>query len=137
MRVLVCGSRDWDDKEAVWTALDGLAANFSCHKMDERRFVVIAGGAKGADSWAEAWVPTGTCACACPPELETHKPDWDAFGKAAGPIRNQKMLDEGAPDVVLAFTDNLGASRGTKDMVVRAHKAGVPVYVIGRYRGVS
>lgn len=44
-------------------------------------------------------------------------------GKAAGPIRNQRMLDEGKPDLVVAFP----GGRGTADMVRRAKAAGVPV----------
>jgi hypothetical protein len=40
------------------------------------------------------------------------------------------MLDEGKPDVVWAFVDKpLAESRGTADMVRRAKKAGVPVFV--------
>jgi hypothetical protein len=53
--------------------------------------------------------------------------NWKLFGLSAGPIRNQQMLDEGKPDFVIAFHDNLYASRGTQDMVTRAMKAGVPV----------
>ena len=45
------------------------------------------------------------------------------YGKAAGPIRNQQMLDEGKPDVVIAFP---GAS-GTADMINRAGLTNVPV----------
>lgn len=50
-------------------------------------------------------------------------------------MRNQRMLDEAAPDLVLAFR-NEGRSRGTDDMVRRAKKAGVPtvVYVNGKPR---
>lgn len=56
---------------------------------------------------------------------------WARYGRAAGPIRNQQMLDEGKPDLVLAFHDNLiGRSKGTKDMVLRAVIAGISVKVI-------
>lgn len=65
--------------------------------------------------------------------VEKYPADWEKYGKVAGPIRNQQMLDEGKPDVVYAFTDDLSNSRGTADMCRRANKAGVPVYVIGRY----
>lgn len=43
--------------------------------------------------------------------------------RAAGPIRDQEMLDKGKPDLVVAFLGN----RGTADMVRRAREAGVPV----------
>lgn len=49
------------------------------------------------------------------------------LGKAGGGSRNQQMLDEGKPDIVLAFpTPN---SKGTWDMVRRAKKAGVKVLI--------
>ena len=37
------------------------------------------------------------------------------------------MLDEGKPDTVVYFHDNIERSKGTKDMVSRAKKAGLPV----------
>ena len=50
--------------------------------------------------------------------------DWTKHGKAAGPIRNQKMLDE-CPDLVVAFP----GGKGTADMVRRAMKAGIDCWV--------
>lgn len=52
---------------------------------------------------------------------------WGKYGKAAGPIRNQQMLDEGKPTLVLAYHNDLENSKGTKDMVSRAEAAGVTV----------
>ena len=57
-----------------------------------------------------------------------YKANWKKYGRAAGPIRNQQMLDEGKPDLVLAFWKN--KSRGTEDMIRRARKVGVEVRVI-------
>lgn len=47
---------------------------------------------------------------------------WNKYGKSAGPIRNQQMLD-----IVYAFTYDLENSRGTRDMVLRARKTKIPV----------
>lgn len=55
--------------------------------------------------------------------VRVFKADWDKHGKAAGPIRNQQMLDEGKPDLVLAFA----GGKGTDDMCRRARAAGVEV----------
>lgn len=113
MRVLICGSRDWTDVAAIRAAL--------CHVMAENHVeLVIDGAARGADSLghetAVKWnIPTARFPA-----------NWQQYGKAAGPIRNQQMLDEGKPDLVLAFYDP-ATSRGTKDMVQRARKAGVTV----------
>jgi hypothetical protein len=52
-----------------------------------------------------------------------YKAEWDKHGRAAGPIRNQQMLDDGKPDLVLAFA----GGRGTDDMCRRAREAGIEV----------
>lgn len=83
---------------------------------------IIAGGAKGADTSAIYWAVINGC------PFTEYPADWDKHGKAAGPIRNQQMLDEAKPDLVVAFL--VPNSRGTKDMIARAEKARVPVTVI-------
>lgn len=127
LRVLICGSRDWDDDEIIDVVVSGLTREY-------RPLTLIHGAARGADSIAaeSGRVDQGRGLAV---NVIPFPADWDAHGRAAGPIRNQQMLDEGKPDWVIAFTNDLEASRGTRDMVGRAHKAGVPVYVIGRYRG--
>lgn len=52
--------------------------------------------------------------------------DWDGLGRKAGPIRNQRMLDEGKPDLVVAFPGD----KGTADMVRRARTASLEVLEI-------
>lgn len=118
-RVLVCGSRTFSDRRVVDAILDGFASR-------EGIVTLIEGGASGADffaaEWAEALASVGWYRFAA---------DWETHGKAAGPIRNKRMLEEGRPHLVLAFVDKpLVESKGTADMVRRAHDAGVPVYVI-------
>lgn len=54
--------------------------------------------------------------------------EWNRLGRRAGPIRNREMLDL-QPDIVLAFHDNLGESRGTKDCAEEAIRRGIPVAV--------
>lgn len=143
LRVLVCGSRDWDDEQMVHSILTGLYAEDEVgHMLTEMtKFVVIEGGAKGADAAAAHWAR-------CSP-MHSHNEsedqpkflhlrfpaDWKQYGRAAGPMRNQQMLDEGKPDIVLAFKNGFGKSAvpgGTEDMVHRAKKAGVPTYVVQR-----
>ena len=55
--------------------------------------------------------------------MDFASPQWDELGKKAGPLRNQRMLDDGKPDMVVAFP----GGGGTKDMVRRAAKAGVAI----------
>ena len=49
--------------------------------------------------------------------------DWQKYGRAAGPIRNKQMLDEGSPDLVIAFA----GGRGTENMVKQSEAKKVPV----------
>ena len=82
--------------------------------------LVIAGGARGADTLGAEWAKGQGIPC------EVYMADWEGLGRKAGPIRNQRMLDEGKPDLVVAFP----GGRGTADMVRRAHAAGLAVLVI-------
>lgn len=59
-------------------------------------------------------------------QVEVFPADWKKYGRAAGPIRNNEMLDSD-PDVVLAFHDSLETSKGTKHCVEQALKRGMTV----------
>lgn len=111
MKVLVCGGRDYSDRERVFEVLDQLDA--SCHIG-----CVIQGGARGADALGDAWAEERQRASA------TFKAPWNALGKRAGPVRNGWMLEYGQPDLVVAFP---GGS-GTANMVSRAKAAGIEVF---------
>ena len=122
MRVLVCGSRTYDAYGIMERRLE----------MIPPPVVIIEGEAKGADIMARRIaVRLGYVVVRFPA-------NWGRYGNRAGPIRNQQMLDDGRPDRVLAFCDER-LTPGTKDMVDRARKAGVPteVYTIDRGRKVD
>jgi hypothetical protein len=108
MRVLVCGGRDFNDNALVFRTLDRIQRRFGIE-------CIIHGGASGADSYANVW------AYGQHVDVFVFKADWKAHGRSAGPIRNERMLLDSKPDVVVAFP----GGRGTKDMVTRAYKAGV------------
>lgn len=119
MRVLVCGSRTWYNKKSIRSVLFALLIN---KKID----VLIEGEAKGADTLAKDLAEElGISILKFPA-------DWNKFGKAAGPIRNKRMLEEGKPDIVLAFSSDISKSKGTKNMVEIARKAGVLTYVFSK-----
>ena len=109
MRVLVCGGRDFTNLDLVRKTIDSFGKDV----------IVIHGGAQGADSLA------GAVAKELGLQLEVYPAQWAKYGKAAGPIRNQQMLDS-KPDTVIAFP----GGKGTKDMVTRATNNGVPVIVV-------
>lgn len=132
MRVLVTGDRNWNDGYIVSTVLTGLLVDA---QVVGEGLVIIDGKARGADTFAGEWyggAEDGIHAIHEDVQHERYSAKWDEHGKAAGPIRNQQMLTEGKPDVVIAFHDNLEASKGTADMVKRARRAGLPVYNIRR-----
>lgn len=113
MRVLVCGGRDYERVSQIHGALDALLREIPHGCMR----VIQGGCASGADRVAREWCVSREV------EYLNYSANWVAHGKAAGPIRNQRMLDDGKPDLVLAFP----GGRGTADMVRRAKAAGVPV----------
>ncbi len=98
MNIIVCGGRNYADREAVFSALD---------KLQARRpiTVVIEGGTTGADALAREWAKSRQIHCATVPAL------WDAFGNGAGPMRNAAMITLGVGGVV-AFP----GGRGTEGM---------------------
>ena len=109
MRLLVTGSRDWDDYEHIKRVLSGFPPDTQ----------LVHGGARGADLLAhKAALELGW------PEPEVHRADWNSFGKRAGSLRNQAMVDLGA-DLCLAFP--LETSKGTWDCMQRAEKADILV----------
>lgn len=110
MRVLVCGGRDYAERGQVFVTLNGIAtANGELH--------IIQGGAEGADGFAREWAQAEYAT------LTSYFANWQAHGRKAGPIRNQTMIDEGKPHLVVAFP----GGRGTADMVRRAEASGIPV----------
>lgn len=116
-RILVTGSRDWMDVDILEAELEKYRPEYNISDP----VVLVHGACEGADLIAarlwEWWnLPT-----------EAHEAKWSEFGYAAGPIRNQRMVDLGA-DLCLAFPTR--GSRGTWDLVNRARAAGIPVTVI-------
>ena len=110
MKVLVCGGRDFNDSMTLGSWLGGI------HKQGGIS-LLIHGGARGADFMAGKFAEWAGI------PVKEYAADWYQHGKAAGPIRNQQMLDDGKPDLVVAFE----GGRGTADMVRRAKAAGVRV----------
>lgn len=109
-RILVCGGRDYKDRERLFAVLDA-------YRNSTSTMTVIHGDARGADCLAGEWAKDRNVpVCAFPA-------DWNAHGKSAGPIRNAQMIREGQPNIVVAFP----GGRGTDDMIRQARRAGINV----------
>jgi hypothetical protein len=133
VRVLVCGSRTWTDQSIIGTILTGFLEEAIINFSD---LVVIEGCAKGADYFAHHFfdgpceAPGGGSHAGHLNVKHEHFPaNWTKYGKRAGFLRNQRMLDESHPHIVVAFRSE-GKSDGTDMMVDLARKAGVLTYVI-------
>jgi hypothetical protein len=110
LTVLVCGGRTYNNKDKVNEVLS------SIHK-EKPITVLIHGAAKGADTLAGYWARENGIKEKQYPAL------WNTYGKAAGSIRNQQMLDSNTVELVIAFP----GGKGTSDMVSRAKKSGIEV----------
>jgi hypothetical protein len=112
-RLLVCGGRDYTDVQNVFRVLQ--------HIDMKRAITSLAhGAARGADSIAEQWGKrTGKLTIAFPA-------DWSLYGNRAGPVRNERMLREFKPDLVVAFP----GGRGTAHMISIARNNGTPVFEV-------
>jgi YspA, cpYpsA-related SLOG family len=116
MRVLVCGGRDFDDSALLGSVLDEL-------NRTKTIICVMEGDARGADRLAGQWARKNHI------DLKVFVPEYDQFGaRLAPPLRNQRILDEAKPDLVVVFP----GGDGTKDMVRRAVKAGVAIHEVNR-----
>jgi hypothetical protein len=131
MRVLVTGSRSWQDQEAVWSALDALACR------GEPVTVVHGDCPQGADALASAWV-TARRGEGWPVHEEPHPADWNR-GRSAGFRRNAEMVALGA-DLMVTFIDRcqnprcptpgVHGSHGAVHCATAAAQAGIPVHHI-------
>lgn len=130
MKLIVCGGRDYEDKMTVWSTLDRIAGcegdtpiptipitivHGDCGRVEVRdgKKVVV-----GADWLAREWAVCNWC------NDVPYPANWTLHGRAAGPIRNQQMIDENRDaDMLIAFP----GGRGTADCLRRARAAGIKV----------
>ena len=113
MRILVCGDRNWTDREAITREL----------LRYDSTSVVVHGMCRGADVMAaESCKMLGM-------HFEGYRADWERYGRAAGPIRNKQMLDTGI-HLVLCFHNDIGNSKGTANMMKQAIACGIEVKII-------
>lgn len=120
-KVLFCGYRKWSRRRVVRQEMRALPDGT----------IIVHGDAEGADTHADFEARDRGF------EVRSYPAKWRIYGRPAGPIRNQQMLDEEHPDkdgvpidLVIAFSDDLSKSDGTRDMVNRALNAGIIVWLV-------
>jgi|JI9StandDraft_1071089.scaffolds.fasta_scaffold123601_3 hypothetical protein len=112
MKVAVVGSRDFTERQRLYSKLDRLQAK-------RQITLVISGGARGVDTFAVDWAKSR----GIPWDIKW--PDWNTHGKKAGFLRNAQIIDEA--DICIAFWDNV--SKGTAHSIGLAKKKGIPVKI--------
>ena len=114
MIILICGSRNWTNKEIIKSEIIKI----------QNITKIIHGGCRGAD------ILGGFIANELNIPVQIFNADWNLYGKSAGPKRNQQMIDDGKPNFVLAFHDNINESKGTKDMINRIIKSKIDYKIV-------
>ena len=121
LKVLVCGGRDYSDKDKVFDVLSKIHSKYNIER-------IIHGDAAGADTLGRLWAVENEII------REEHPAKWKTFKKegklvaSAGPIRNQEMFDKSKPDLVVAFP----GSRGTEGMINIAKNGNVTVHKVDK-----
>lgn len=121
MKILVCGGRKYGTKTVEGKTVRDTEAvsllNSTLDKYKDEVTLIIQGGAKGADTLAYLWAADNKKPC------KEYRAEWDKYGRAAGTLRNETMLLDSNPDLVLAFP---GGS-GTAHMIRFARSEGYSV----------
>lgn len=115
MIVLVCGGRDFIDRDLVYTTLDKVLSKYPDGLM------IVHGAAKGADTLAEDWCKSREVMYVGVPAR------WKRFGKVAGMRRNRIMRDVWEPKACIAFPGGVG----TRGMVKLMEEVGVKSWLVG------
>jgi hypothetical protein len=113
LRILICGDRNWNNFKIIEDFILTLPKDT----------VIIEGDCRGADKIS------GYLARKHGLEVIPVPAKWNTYGKKAGPIRNQEMLNKYKPELVVAFHNDIKHSKGTKAMITQAIKAGIQVEI--------
>lgn len=115
IKVVVAGSREFDDYELLKATLDSALQMYSYDEIE-----IVSGCADGADKLGERYQEESNM------KLKEFPADWDRFGDSAGHRRNIDMAYYG--DWVFCFWD--GSSKGTKGMIDITKRLGKTLHVI-------
>lgn len=114
-KVVVAGTRTLDNDAWVISTLDKLY-NFES-------VTILSGTATGADKAGEKWAELRNVM------VRRYPPDYKTYKRGAPLVRNSHMADDG--DALVLFWN--GKSRGSRDMLEKAYKAGMKEIHVYRY----
>jgi hypothetical protein len=116
MKIIIAGSRNFNDYNLLKTSCDNLLTQFT-------NIEIVSGTARGADKLGERYAREKGY------DIKQFPANWDKFGKSAGYIRNDEMAQYS--DMLIAFWD--GTSKGTKHMIDLANKRGIKVVIFNTF----
>lgn len=131
-KVIVAGSRDYDDYDFVYRKLDNLL-------LHQKNVIIISGACGDKENGVLTFTrPDGTKVFGVDGlgeryaherrhEVEYYPAQWDKYGTYAGPIRNKSMATTSGAKACVIF--NLNNSRGSNSMEEEANKAGLQLRV--------
>jgi hypothetical protein len=130
LRIIVTGSRHWRDPRPIHDGIFEYLSLSWAHKISgPHEVTIVQGGQVSGDiggsgpKWGADYL-ADQIALLVGFQRDPIPADWERYGKVAGFLRNQVMVDKGAR-ACLAFP--IGRSPGTRDCMRRAALAGIPV----------
>ena len=120
-KIVIGGCRDYNNYELFKSHLDEII------ESEKDEIIIISGHCSGVDLMGERYAEENSF------KVEIFLPEWEKYGRAAGPIRNRKMVN--TSDIVIAFWD--GKSKGTKSLISYAEKVGKELIKIDIKKGAS
>ena len=120
IKVVVAGSRLFNNQDLFDNSLHDILL-----KYDTRELEIISGGCTGADALAEEYAESWGI------KFREFPAYWNAYGKAAGPMRNEEMAkyaSQSEKGILIAFP--IGESKGTRNMIRAAKRYGLEIHVI-------
>ncbi len=115
MKVIIAGGREFSNYQLLKLKCDQLLS-----QSDKTDIQIVSGGAKGADELGERYAREKRYI------VKRFEANWEADGKAAGPIRNRKMAEYATH--LIAFWN--GSSRGTMSMINIATELGLKIRIV-------
>tara|TARA_R110001583_G_scaffold73456_1_gene204378 strand:+ start:210 stop:575 length:366 start_codon:yes stop_codon:yes gene_type:complete len=113
MKIIIAGSRNFTNYQKLCEVCDQIL-------QDQTNIEIVSGAYyKGADKLGEQYAKERGC------NLKKFPADWERFGRAAGPKRNEQMAIYA--NALIAFWD--GESLGTKNMIELAECRGLNVFI--------
>lgn len=115
LKVIIAGCRHYAERCYVAEAMEAWREAYPNRRITE----VVWGCAAGIDSLGAEWATEQRI------QLKAFPADWNRYGRAAGPIRNERMAEYA--DALVAIWD--GRSKGTYNMIQEANRHGLLVFV--------